>query len=759
LSLVLALVTALTVSAAPSDPFADLPPGTPIRTYIVQPGDSPWSIAYEFYGNGDKYPIIYKYNGYIGTPPFLLTPGQVLKLPQLGLGPEAQIEWYRHDVKAKPPRALDWLDAREKMNLWRLYRVSTGDESAAHIVFEDASDLRLREQAMLVIYGASATAATTARNDKRGIVLEHGTLQGGLAKLDADAQPLVVQTPSGRVDILGKLTQIQAESVASMISAFDGAARVTNKGVAVEVAEGQGTVVEKNKAPEAPRPLPAAPSWPDGATPSPALVVALPGAPAPAWEATWLPVASAETYRVELAASPDFKEVVYDAEVGAGVTKVRLEALSMGTWHVRVSTRDTRKLESKPGIAREIVVAKGDASRRVAVNAEGVIEAVGMLELRAPAGMLVADSEGGDVGPSVRLLEGRHAVRWIASASGASSETQVDVLGVTATLAVDGEPLGRDRGDGVNVQVEVRDSRGRLALVPGLAIDTTGGEVSAQVDGAEASAHIAPLADDGPGRMKVRARWAGGVLAERELSVEARPARAEPEAFTWKQAATLPYRRVRGLAQAPQSTAAQSGVSLDSALADLDGELDLELALRGEWAVGPRGRFAADAGFVFQDLRLTGDTQPASTPGDLWLGARYALLDGGFALSPYLQVALPVGHGQSERAFTFEPGVLIRVHASRDLFFDLRAAALARVGDDTRDTLAFDGLAALTWGPVSLSYRAVLDGELASTIGLGAAIPIGHVRLGCALGYGLDDNAQRTTGGVSGRLFLDVGIE
>ena len=63
------------------------------RTYIVQPGDSIWSIAEEFYGSGDKYHLIYKHNAFIGLPPFILKPGQVLTLPEGELVPEAQVAW------------------------------------------------------------------------------------------------------------------------------------------------------------------------------------------------------------------------------------------------------------------------------------------------------------------------------------------------------------------------------------------------------------------------------------------------------------------------------------------------------------------------------------------------------------------------------------------------------------------------------------------------------------------------------------------
>ena len=107
-----ALCLALALAAPPAARAAAEPE---VRTYTVQPGDSVWSIAEEFYGSGQKYTLIYKYNRFIGRPPFLLRPGQVLRLPVGDKLPEAQVQWTQRDVRAKPPRALDWLDRSREL--------------------------------------------------------------------------------------------------------------------------------------------------------------------------------------------------------------------------------------------------------------------------------------------------------------------------------------------------------------------------------------------------------------------------------------------------------------------------------------------------------------------------------------------------------------------------------------------------------------------------------------------------------------------
>lgn len=250
---VTAMVTVCLAVLAHGGTIAAPPPK--LRTYTVQPGDSIWSVAEEFYGHGNKYRIIYEHNKFIGDPPFILKPGQVLTLPPGQISPEAQVDWTRRDVKAKPPKSLDWLKANQKMNLWKLYQVSTGGDSAVHIVFEDQSDLRMGEDALMVIYSGSSKSAKTREQQKTQVLLKEGTVRGGLAALDGPAptkpgpppQPMVVETPAGVIELMSTLAQVQADATAAVVSVYEGKADVKSQGEVVEVKKGHGTVVPKGK--------------------------------------------------------------------------------------------------------------------------------------------------------------------------------------------------------------------------------------------------------------------------------------------------------------------------------------------------------------------------------------------------------------------------------------------------------------------------------------------------------------------------------
>lgn len=748
------------------------PTGPEVKTYVVQPGDSVWSIAAEFYGSGDKYPLIYQYNEFVGKPPFLLKPGQLLKLPILGTGPEAQVGWMLREVRAKPPRALDWLEAKERMNLWRLYRVATGDESAAHIVFEDRSDLKLRENAMLVIYGASASAARTARRDKVEVMLEQGTIQGGLAALDEAAKggpvnPMVVKTPSGQVDIYGKLAQIQAESIASMISVFDGNASVSAKGATVQVAEGQGTVVKKGQKPEPARPLPPPPGWVGGA--GTALVAIVQGQKA-SWEAAWEAVPAAETYRVELATDATFKQVLFDAEVGKGVTRMKLADLAAGRYAVRIGTRDAAQLESKPGQAKEIEVLTLQPTRALDAGPDGVLEAVGFLKLGVPkelAATTTVSVDGGAARPGTEPIylanAGLHALTF--KKGSAETTWPVRILGVSGAFEVSGEPLARGAGDGVELSLAVKDERGRKALLPGLVVESSDGRtLPVSERGGRFVATLEPLAEDGPGRVAVRARWLGGELATREVAVEKRVV-PEVVEHTRDLLPLAPNRVGRGLPGPLSTVVPESRVVLDATLADdAPGSGALGLVLQGEWAASEA--FGLDAAIVAQDLVLGEEGAVQSRIGDLSLGLRYALSGPSVQLAPYARISLPVGPGHGERLFGVEPGVLLRILASPEVSVDAKIGVV--YGNDFADASVANlgALLGVSWRPVdalslTISGQTVagLDTDfLGHVLGLGAQLCFGDLRLGLALGLGLGDDGEAALGAFSGRFVLDVGI-
>jgi hypothetical protein len=756
-----------------------IPPNAAVKTYLVQPGDSAWSIAEEFYGRGDYYPIIYEFNGFEGKGPFLLTPGQTLRLPIVELGPEARVAWLQRDVRAKPPRSVDWLKAREEMNLWRMYRVATGDASAATIVFEDDSDLRMREKALLVIYGATATAARVGASGERRIDVEEGTVVAGLAALEGTGEkaPLDVRTPSGTVGVLGLAIQVQVEAAVSAVSAMIGEATVSAENTTVKVPESFGTVVEKGRRPEPPVPLPAAPDWMQAGA-GEAVVPVWPGSASTVgrFEAEWLPVPDADAYRVEVAAEPSFKSIVYDVIVDGAVTGLRLEALDVGTWHVRVASRTARGLEGRAGAPIQVSVVPVRSLRATRADDDGTLRVAGFTRLSVDGDAAHLVSDDGTPSNSLDLITpGQHLVS-VVSASGKARSTpitfEVEAPGVDVVARPDAWPLGET----ADLRFRITDPRGAVLPLPGVAAreaDGTALPLTRAEDGAWVVA-LPPRAATAP--VELHIAWAGGHLAAMTLAPNTRMA---PVAELRPDRVPLPGSLRRGGHTPLRRAVGASAIGLEASATTLDTPAVngvLELTVSGDYHI-PGTRAALDAAIVGQEVALGGLTPevgPSARVGDLWLGGRAEVdLADSLLLIPSGHALVGLGRSLGPRHLGLSAGATLRWDATDTLRLDLAqqlfgSAAPSGDGHELRATTTL----ATSWQPakwveLQLSWqliasilgagdRASREGELMHTFGLGVAFEAAPwLNVGATLGLGVPGRTEAELGGLSGRLLLE----
>jgi len=781
ITLLLAL-GALALVAAPAPPAAAAQAGeSEIRTYIVQPGDSVWSIAEQFYGSGREYRIIYRYNQFIGRPPFLLRPGQVLRLPVGRVLPEARLNWLKRRVRAQPPRSLDWLPAQENMNLWRQYKVETGDDSAAHIVFEDESDLRLRENALLVIYGGSARRTRTERQEKTRVVLEHGTIRGGLASLDGDPEPMEVETPSGVVELLATMAQVQAAAERSALSVYEGRATLTAEGAKVEVPEGFGAVVERGQPPRPPRRLPAVPGWRlDGGT----AVALVPTGRAASFGAAWEPVDEAAFYRVELAEDAAFQRTLVDVTIDADIQQaVRLEDIAPGAWFARVAALDADGLEGHPSepLAVRVVEVRsarhlepGDAPGRWQVAAFTRLSLApsdaAAIEWRAGGGPFRPGDEALDLTrPGEVLVEAR-----LRGGAGEGTPFTVRVLGVRAELEPPEEQL-EVGGPMRELVVRLRDDLDRPTSVPGLTLRADpGGELPLAPIGPGRFSTFVPAPGPGPAVVTVVAAWPGGALAAGELGV-IQPAWAGPRPlppYHWETAiGSSPWDR-RTVATPTPSLAPIDRAGLHTRLMAGAGPDTLGLAFVGELGLAER-RLGLDAELTLLRPRLGGDHTQSATVGDLVVGARYIALEGAVvSLAPSLRLRAPLAKREDEggRLLGVEPGLLARLSFSESLRLEVRQALFAATdfGEDATH-LSWVGNGALVWRAAewlsvqvdvehatSLMRPGDLDAFTAVSAGGGLLLHVERFRIGLLARGGLNAAARRELGDFAGVLAIDV---
>jgi len=794
--LVAASVAALCVSGLSFDALARPGDGAKVRTYTVQPGDSIWSIAEEFYGSGEKYRLVYQYNKFIGSPPYILKPGQVLTLPVGAISPEARVDWTKRQVKAKPPRSLDWLNANNQMNLWKLYQVSTGDSSAVHIVFEDASDIQLGEEALLVIYGGTSKTARKKEFEKTQVLLKQGTMRGGLAALDdpptetatpnpktpgplKNARSMVVETLSGVVELFSRSTQIETSADAAIVSVHDGEATVKASGSTVKVKRGFGTVVKKGKKPEEPTPLPPPPEW-EVAGDGKAVAIVPEGGRA-SFEASWRAVKGAAVYRIQLSSDEDFKQVAVDAQIPAANTRFVMQRIPAGTFYARVSARDGRGLEGQPTSALRLDVVGLDSSRPFAARPDETYEVVGLtrlglgtaaedLEWSLDDGAFLAGPE-----PLRVATPGTHRLRVHRAGETVESVFSFDLIGVRGSFEVPDAATADPHAETGTTYFRLVDERGRPTALPELRVTAGKTILQPKAVGPGRWKVTYPL-DDGSasGFVRLKAHWADLVLAEVALATgKGEP--VGPYAYRWKDAPiAIPWRGLRASTRMPGLTPIDRvGLQLGG-FASASGDV-LSASVTGELGL-LGGDLGLDAALTFFQAPLDRDPPRANEFGDLSLGVRYPLVStpkAGIGLSVRGRV-VPGARPEDPVGGALEPSFLADWHPADSLTLTTRQAVnIAGLGSVFPTEVDWAADYHLAWRPVPLL---ALHGRLSTALplsakdaetategislgaGFGAQLHLDRIRLGFEFGLGLNATGQRRYGDFMGVFSFELGL-
>lgn len=309
--------------------------------YVIQPGDTCSGIAAKLYKDKLRYDIIHDYNPQLGSrPPHSLEDGAVLRLPKR-LPPDAWVTGTRRQVEHRPSVQGAWQASKTGTQLRLGFRVTTRAESAAELTFLDDSQLQLREDTLIILYGKGASGARRQTSRAR---LERGALRCRLAELSGkkSKSTLLVSTPSGESSMASgeAVFSVDAEGANSVSNHSSRSIQVSGTvGRPVKVTRGMGTRVKRGQPPVKPRKLPPAPKW-WGAT---ALSLQAARAEDVVIRGRW----SAKGRRVRismrsLASSTPLAEV----EVAADTDVMRLRGVPAGTYAITLSTIDAIGLES-----------------------------------------------------------------------------------------------------------------------------------------------------------------------------------------------------------------------------------------------------------------------------------------------------------------------------------------------------------------------------------------------------------------------------
>ncbi|HPH66351.1 MAG TPA: LysM domain-containing protein [Kofleriaceae bacterium] len=313
--------------------------------YVVVAGDDCISVATKQLGSRAAIPALHKANPQLGPMPHKLKPGQVLTIPDENHAPDAKLSSARGAVKVREPAKPTWNNGQRGMDLFRAWRVNTQTQASAEITFRNNSQIEMREDTVVIIYGADATKT---RVDSVEVALESGALRSRLGELAGKPSSTTVTTPSSGITGLASDFLIAVDRAGMSTIANHGktaiAVRSVDKkkkpsGKPVSVGSNMGTRVEVGKAPEKPRPLPAMPQWNASET-------AVLGAPTATLRGRWAPIANVAKFRVEIADSNASNQVTV-LEIPGSASAFESQNVPAGVYTIRVAAIDADGLEGK----------------------------------------------------------------------------------------------------------------------------------------------------------------------------------------------------------------------------------------------------------------------------------------------------------------------------------------------------------------------------------------------------------------------------
>ena len=345
------ILALLTVSITARDAAAEA-----TIDYAVKAGDTCRSIAKAELHDVARTGELHRLNPQLGPKlPHVLVPGQILRLP--APRPDAELASSHGEVTARGPAQPAWHPARVGDDFFRAWRVSSGDRSAAEVRFTAASTVALRENTIVVIYGAEGT---TAAPRPRQAVLESGALRVRLSELAGGpaSEQVTISTPSAEAAVTRGNVLVTVEQGGTTTVANHGGAPTLVKShrrraKPVSVAENFGSMVAPGQDPTPPRPLPPSPAW---VAEAPLRFIAVNGSTADL-SIGWQPVTQAAHYRIDISSDPDGRALVQQLVVDASITRFEAKSSPLGTLYLTVSTIDGDRFESRPSPRAALVVA------------------------------------------------------------------------------------------------------------------------------------------------------------------------------------------------------------------------------------------------------------------------------------------------------------------------------------------------------------------------------------------------------------------
>lgn len=333
---------AVLVALAPTAAHAD-----DTTAYTVKAGDTCLGIAIGVLGDRKELAAIHKLNPQLGPTPHDLVAGTVLKLPAKRRRADAKVARTHKTVEVRKANDDTWTKATVGNELFKAWRVGAREQASARLEFADTSAIELRENTVVVIYGATAAATAPAK-----ATLETGGLRTRLGELDGKV--VEIETPSSVVDVGpgSSVVEVDTTGTTRVSNHVGTSARLRGRvGGSTTIDAGYGADAPKGKRPSKARPLPPAPVWAQ----VPALAVGWRDIGA-SLHATWNAASGAAQYRLELV--PDRgsgdEPAIIQLVVPSTITAVDLRGIPSGVYQLGISSIDATGLEGAAARSRTI---------------------------------------------------------------------------------------------------------------------------------------------------------------------------------------------------------------------------------------------------------------------------------------------------------------------------------------------------------------------------------------------------------------------
>ena len=300
--------------------------------YEMLPGEHVWGIAHQFLTDWRSWQEITRLNG-VKDDRFMAA-GTVIKIPA-GLVAQRpagitliQVSGPVEHINTSDTRS----SAQENTSLKEGDKVITGPNASALVNFEDGTQLLLSEESQLLINKASLVG------NKRKLTDINVLLNEGEAEIRSNPSKLpgsqfVIETPSAFATTRGTVYRVRADENKTAAEVTQGKIDVANALGGTRVKATYGTVAKKDKAPEKPRPLLAAPEIKQLDT-----VRYLPE------RVSWSAVNNAATYRTQISNTESFQKILFDNEATQPKINLPVE-LDDGQYWIRVRAIDNLGLQ------------------------------------------------------------------------------------------------------------------------------------------------------------------------------------------------------------------------------------------------------------------------------------------------------------------------------------------------------------------------------------------------------------------------------